>query len=270
MTKVLRINHDLYENGEEYISRLTDEANTNLKILFALLSSYWQSSIDGPNYARELKAIAIELARLRLALDDIRLDTYYTSTRSEFLYQTLTSVLFPNKVTGAPDPQLSDLDFRTFLNSILAIYFKGSVPDSIKRAVELLTTGQITVREGFLEAKKPGSGYDISDQFSFAIDVILDTPGSTNVILADKNIRILLNIIRPAHTLYRIKWIITDEYFGKQDTEKGIFSKILDSTKEAIDLYGYSDFRRFAEGVYGIDTKGMKKAYSAVSEPHLF
>src|SRR5271165_5974364 len=111
-----RVNFNTYEAGSEYFARLNNESNKNLQIFMALLSSYFQSSIDGPNYIREMKAMSIALAQIRLALDDIRIDTYYQSTRTDYLYQVLTSVLFPNTSVGAPNPNLSDLDFRSFLN----------------------------------------------------------------------------------------------------------------------------------------------------------
>ncbi|KKL71141.1 hypothetical protein LCGC14_2097860, partial [marine sediment metagenome] len=138
---VIRVNFNTYEEGEQYLNRLSDEANQNFRIFLTLLSSYWQSTIDGPNYTREIKAMAIELARIRLALDDVRTDTYYDRIRADFLYQVLTSVLFPQD-DGAPDTRLSDLDFRDFLLEIIRIYFQGSIPKSMKDAVELFVTGQ--------------------------------------------------------------------------------------------------------------------------------
>lgn len=264
---VVRLNFNTFEDGEEYRNRLSEEANSNLRIFFTLLSSYWQSTIDGPNYAREIKAMSIELARLRLSLDDVRSDTYYTNTRTEFIYQVLTSVLFP-KTTGAPDPQLSDLDFRDFLNSVLSIYFKGSIPDSMKRATELLVNGEVRIIEYYLEAMKPGSAYDISDEFGFGVDVLLESLTGVDVFLSDRNIRLLLNIIRPAHTLFRLRFILRDEYTGVINKNIGQFNKVLDSMIEDISNYGYEDFRKFVEGVKGVDFLGAKVVKSVTGEDH--
>jgi hypothetical protein len=266
---VIRVNFNTFEEGEQYLNRLSDEANRNFKIFLTLLSSYWQSTIDGPNYTREIKAMAIELARIRLALDDIRTDTYYNRVRADFLYQVLTSVLFPQR-EGPPDTGLSDLDFRDFLLEIVKIYFQGSIPKSMKDAVELFVTGQVRIIEAFEEARIPGSGFDISDQFTFCIDVIVDSPGSTDVFLADKNIRILLNIIRPAHTLYKLRFILEDEYLGQKDPDPDVNKpdKITDTFSFVLSCYGYEDFRRFVEGVEGIDLLGTKKAVPITGEDH--
>lgn len=266
---LIRINFNTFEDGEEYKVRLTDEANRNLKIFFTLLSSYWLSVIDGPNYARELKAVSIELARLRLALDDVRSDTYYTNTRSEFLFQVLGDAIFPVNAT-APDPHLDDLDFRDFLNKILSIYFRGSIPKSMQDAVELLVgkNAEVRIIEYFLEARKPGSGFDISDQFGFGVDIILGSPSDVDVFLADRNIRLLLNIIRPAHTLFRLRFILRDEWIGQQNPAIGKFAKITDSLSWVLSNYGYEDFRKFVEGIDGVDLLGAKKLKHVTAESH--
>lgn len=267
---IIRVSFDAFEEGEQYRFRLVEEANRVFRIFLTLLSSYWQSTIDGPNYAREVKAMSLELARIRLALEDVRTDTYYSGTRSDFLYQVLTSMLFPEQKPGAPNPGLLDLDFREFLTKVLEIYFQGSIPDSMKRAVELLTSGQVKVTEAFKEARRPGSGFDISDQFAFIVDVILDSPASTDVILADRNIRILLNIIRPAHTLLRLGFILRDEWFGQKDPDPDANrpNKVVDSFRWTLSNYGYEDFRKFVEGVEGVDYLGTKKSVPVVDEDH--
>lgn len=269
---IIRLNFNTFESGEEYTYRLTEEANRHFQVFLTLLSSYWQSTIDGPNYTREIKSMAIELARIRLALEAIRQDTYFTSTRADYLYQVLTSLLFPKNV-GAANPGLNDLDFRDFLRELINIYFQGSIPAAIKQAVELVTSGEVIVTENYKEAKKPGSKYDISDQFGFNISVILDSPGDTDVFLADRNIRILLNIIRPAHTLYRLGFILQDDYLGQSDDGTGHARedqpyKILDSFRWALYNYGYEDFRRFVLGVEGVDLLGVKKVKDVVGEDH--
>lgn len=270
---IVKFNNNAYEAGEEYIARLNREADSNFRILLSLLSSYWQSTIDGPNYARELKAVAVELSRVRLQLEDIRQDMDFATTRTEFLYQVVTTVLFPQKA-GSPDLGKTDVDFRTFLTEIVKIYFAGSIPSSVQKAVELVTEADVVVRENFEEARKPGSGYDISDQFGFTVDVLLESPGQIDVFLAEKNIRILLAIIRPAHTLYRLKFILQDSYPGPDGPDDPNPSsnvktnKVKDSYVMHVQNYGYEDFRRFVDGVKGIDMLGAKVSVQVTDEDH--
>lgn len=270
---IVRFNLNAFESGEEYLARLDQESGVNFKILLSLLSSYFQSSVDGPNYARELKAAAIELSRIRLSLEEIKQDTDFATTRTEFLYQTVTSVLFPKK-DGAPDLRRGDVEFRAFLREIVKIYFAGSIPDSIKKAVELLTDGaEVHVRANYEEARRPGSGFDISDQFGFSVDVILANPGQIDVFLAERNIRILLAIIRPAHTLYTLKFILEDFYLGPgpkplNPPSNVQSNKVKESFTFHLQQYGYEDFRRFVEGVRGIDALGSKTFVAVKDEPH--
>lgn len=266
---LVRISWDAFEAGEQYESRLISEANNIFQVFLTMLSSYWQSSIDGPNYAREIKAMSIGLARIRLALDDVRSDIRYSTTRTDFLYQVMSSIMFPAD-PGVPNPNLSDQDLKQLLLNILSIYFQGSIPDSMQEAAQLFVNAQVIVKENFLEARKPGSGYDISDEFGFEIDVLFGSLKGTDVLLSNRMMRILLNIIRPAHTLLRIKYILQDTWNGQGDPDpaKDNTAKVADSFRLAISNYGYEDFRRFVEGVYGVDDMGTKRSHSVVNEPH--
>lgn len=270
---IVRYNFNTFETGEEYFNRLFTEAEREFKILLSLLSSYWQSNVDGPNYAREIKAIAIELSRLRLSLEDIQQDTDFRTTRTEFMYQVITSMLF-SSTTGTPDLEKSDEDFRAFLIQVISIFFAGSIPESMRRAVELVTTGLITVRENFKLAKLPGSGFDISDQFGFSIDIIMNSPSQFDEFIADRNIKILLALMRPAHTLYQIKYILQDTYEGTLPPTANPPSnirndKIGDVFRWALSDYQYEDFRKFYEGVDQIDKFGAQKVIF-VSETQTF
>lgn len=264
---ITRINFNTYEAGEDFLARLDRESTRNLQSFLTLLSSYWRSSVDGPNYVRHIKAISTELARIRLLLEDSRTDAYYTQTRPEFVYQTLTTMLFPQK-GGAPDPKLPDTEFRTFLIEILKTYYKGSIPTSLQSVVNLFVDGRAKIVENFLEARKQSSGFDISDQFTFDVNVMLDSPDNIDIFLADKNIRLMLNIIRPAHTLYRMKYILQDEWFGQQNPDQNVSGKITDNLSAVFAGYDYEDFRRYCDGIDGIDRLGVKKPIDVVNEDH--
>ncbi len=266
---IVRVSFDAYEAGEQYENRLISEANNIFQVFLSMLSSYWQSTIDGPNYARELKVMSIELAKIRLALNDVRSDIRYSTTRTDFLYQVMSSVMFPAD-PGVPNPDLSDQDLKQLLLNILSIYFQGSIPDSMQEAAQLFVNARVVVKENFLEARKPGSGYDISDEFGFEIDVIFPTLRGADVILSDRMIRILLNIIRPAHTLFRIKYIIKDIWNGRgnPNPSRGDLAKMADSFRFALSNYGYEDFRRYWDGVHGVDYLGTKVPKSVVDEDH--
>lgn len=263
---IVRVNFNVYDSGQDFLNRLERESTRNLQSFLTLLSSYWRSTVDGPSYVRMIKAMCTELARIRLILEDSRTDAYYNQTRPEFLYQVLTSVMFPKG--NIPDPKLPDLDFRDFLISVLASYYKGTIPSSMQDAINLFVGGRAKIVENFLEARDINSGLDISDQFTFDIDVLLDSPNDINVFLADKNIKTIMSILRPAHTLYRIKYILQDEWLGQKDLDKNIAGKVVDELHVDIFNYGYEDFRRYCAGVDGLDRLGVKVPIDIVDEDH--
>ncbi len=279
---IVRVNQNVFQCGEEWNNRLLSETTREFTIYLSLLSSYWTSTIQGPNYTIEIQAMSRALAQIRLMLSDIQNDFYFSATRGEFLYQTLTALLFPTigsiQSLGAPTIDQSDIEFRTFLQQIVAIYFKGSVLESVQQAVELVTGGTVIVWENYLLARTPGSGYDISDEFGISIDVLVPTPGVTgpgliDPFLSDFNIQLLLRIIRPAHTLYTLKYILQDSYIGQQQPigPNGVSpqpNKVLDVPTVALSNYGYEDFRKFTNGVARIDTLGSKVAQAVQGEDH--
>lgn len=265
---IVRANSNAYESGEVYQGRLQTEVTKNFSILLALLSSYWKSKVDGPYYARSLKAIAIALGQIKISLDEIYNDSEYALTRGEFINQVVTYLAFPEDPV---DLKKSDVEFRDFVSQLITIYFKGSVPDSIKQAVELITGTDVVLHINYEDARQPGSGLDISDQFGFSIDVALNSPSQIDTILCDRNIRIVLQILRPAHTLYRIRYILSDEYLGNNALPyigPRPPKKIEDALNMMLKDYRYEDFRKYVLGIYKVDADGTKKAYTASLEDH--
>ncbi len=270
---ISRDNFNTFQSGEEYYARLQTEAERNFQILLSLLSSYWKSNVDGPNYAREMKAFAIELGRIRLSLEDIQQDVSYNLTRTEFLYQNLTSMLFSNE-SGYPDLRVSDVEFKNFLISMVKIFFQGSTPKSLQEAMELLTNSKVVIKENYKYTKE-NSTFDISDQFGFVVDVIINDINIFNQFLVNKNAKILLNMIKPAHTLYKIKYILSESYEGSlppTENEPSIIKnqKIGDVLRWSMSSYSYDDFRKFVEGVNGVDDLGFKKPFQVTGEIHVF
>lgn len=266
---IVRANPNAYESGEVYLSALQDETSKNFALLLGLLSSYWKSTSDGPNYARSLKAIAIALAQIRLNLDNIYNDSEYALTRGEFLNQVVKSIVFPEG--QSLELPYSDVQFRELYVELIKIYFKGSIPESIEKAVELITGKDVVLHINYEDARKPGSGLDISDQFGFSVDIALNYPSEINTILADRNIRTLLQIIRPAHTIYTVRYILQDEYLGNNalpyiGPRKP--KKIVDTMSYDLYNYKYEDYRKYVLGVFGIDDEGVKKSYSVFAEDH--
>jgi len=255
-----RLNHSVSQSGKEYNLRLIQRGQTIFNTLLSLLPSNYVSDVQGPQYTQVMKAVAVELARLELALEDVDRDRNFDSTRGEFLWSIIGYlVLVNNKL---PNLDFSDQDFRSFFTNLIRIYFQGSVPSSMQDVMSLFFSGKVTITEAFVLLRQQASGVDISDEFVFTLDI----PGSSlpaNLFEADTAVRHLLDLVRPAHTLFRMRFVFTDQYIPSD-----VSGKILDELRWKLDIYYYDDIRSFWGGVRDRDRLGRKENQIVVDEPH--
>lgn len=258
-----RYNYTLQQAGKEYNLRLVQRAQVIFTALLNLLPSNYISAVQGPNYTNELKAVAVELAKLELALEDVDRDRSFATTRSDFLYSIVGYLMFAN--SRLPPIQWSDDEFRQFLLNLVAIYFQGSVPKSMRDVVGLFLSGDIRVTENFLLIRGGASGFDISDQFGFGVDVVIPAGGGfpVNLFDVDSTIRLLLDVVRPAHTLYRIRYIFQDQYIPP-----GEGGEIIDAMHWHMSNYYYDDFRQYCAGIRDRDRLGKKTNQRVTDESH--
>lgn len=254
-------NFTIEQKGKEFNLRLVARANSIFATLLGLLPSNYVSTIQGPNYTNELKAVAVELARIELALEDINDDRSFPTTRSDFLYSIAGYLLLLNG--RIPSHTFDDVEFRNFLLNLVRIYFQGSIPKSMGDAAALFYSGDIRVTENFILLREGASGLDISDQFGFSIDIYTAGVFPPDVFALDAGTRILLDIIRPAHTLFRIRYIFTDQYLPN-----GALGKILDASKWKLSTYFYEDFNAYWQGIQNKDPLGKKVNQGVIEEDH--
>jgi hypothetical protein len=258
-----RLNSTLEQKGKEYNLRLMQRSQTIFSTLLNLLPSNYLSAVQGPNYTQALKAAAVEIARLELALEDIDRDRAYATTRSDFLWSIVGYLVLVN--SKIPDLGFSDEEFRNFFLNLIRIYFQGSIPESMKDVAELFISGDIQVNEMFLLVRQGASGLDISDQFGFDIDYIVPPGGGfpPDVFQAESAIRQILDLVRPAHTLFRIRYIFSDEYFPNDP-----IGKILDAMRWRMGIYYYDDIRSYWQGIRDRDRLGKKVNQCVMGEDH--
>lgn len=258
-----RLNHTLQQEGKEYNLRLLQRAQTVFTTLLNLLPSNYTSAVEGPNYTLELKAVAVEIARIELALEDVNFDYDFTKTRSDFLYSIIGYLMLVNG--RLPPLTFSDQEFQNFLLNLLRIYFQGSIPKSMADVVNLFIQGNVTVTEDFLLVRKGASGLDISDEFVFQIDITAPPGGGfpPDVFANDSATRLILDLTRPAHTLFRIRYIFNDTYIPNDQ-----FGIILDAMRWTLGVYYYDDFRAYWAGIKNRDRLGQKTNTAVLGEEH--
>lgn len=256
-----RLNHIIPQSGKEYNLRLIQRTQSIFKNLLDLLPSSYISTIEGSNYSVEIKSVALELARLELALEDVKFDVDFHTTRTEFLYTLIGYMVFMNG--QLPQTDFDDEQFRQFLLNVIGIYFEGSIPSALLEGVKLFFSNTTNLKENFLLARLPASGLDISDEFGFQVDVTDTTTGfPDDTFSLEANVRLLLDIIRPAHTLFKIRYIFTDHY----NPNGGL--GILDSSRGSLSTYYYEDFRVYSHGLLDQDRMGRKINQLVIGENH--
>jgi hypothetical protein len=256
-----RVNFSIERKGKEYNLRVLQRAQVIFTNLLDILPSNYISAIQGPNYTTELKAIAIELAKIEIELEDVDTDRSFEHTRSEFLQSIVGYLLFLNG--RIPPLDYNDEEFRRFFLSLIKIYFQGSIPKSIKDATSLFFTSDFKVLENFLLVRQGASGLDISDQFGFQIDIFTQNVFPPDLFQLDSALRIILDLIRPAHTLFRIRYIFTDTYNPNQPT-----GRVLDAMRWRMAAYYYEDFRVYCGGIRDRDRLGHKVNQAVINEDH--
>jgi hypothetical protein len=257
------LNFTIHQQGKEYQLRLTNRSQVIFSNLMNLLPSSYISTVQGPNYTLELKAVSVEVARIELALEDVSLDSDFTKARSDFIYSMIGYMVFLNG--KLPSTTFDDQEFKTFLLNVIRIYFQGSIPAALQEGVQLFISEGVTITENYLLIRQGASGYDISDQFGFQISIdSIDSGFPPDVFSIDSNILLILNILRPAHTLFRIRYVFRDPYIPNED-EGG---KILDSFRCNLSNYYYEDFRVFTQGLRDRDRLGVKVNQQVVGEDH--
>ena len=271
-----RLNYVVQRSGKEYNLRLLQRSQAIFTTLLNLLPSSYVSAVQGPNYTVAMKAVAVEVARIELSLEDINFDYCFVNpqtqnaalpaqatTRSDFLYSIIGYLVLTNG--QIPALQWDDETFKQFLISLIRIYFQARIPASMADVVNLFYTGQVTVTEDFLLVREGAAGYDISDEFSFQIDITAPAGGGfpVNVFASDSATRQILDLVRPAHTLFTIRYIFTDTYIPN-DT----FGIVLDSLRMSLGAYYYDDFRSYWGGIRNRDRLGRKTNMSVTGENH--
>jgi hypothetical protein len=251
-----RLNFTIERSGKEYNLRVLQRAQTIFSALLNLLPSNYISGVEGPNYTLELKAVAVELAKIELALEDVSSDAGYTYTRTDFLYSIIGYLTFLNG--RLPTLEFDSEEFRQFLLNLIRIYFQGSIPKSIKDAVGLFLTEDYEVTENFLLEREGASDFDISDQFGFQISVLTNGQFPPGIFQIQSAIRTIVDIIRPAHTLFSIRYIFEDDDSGK----------ITDQSRWRLASYYYEDFRSYWTGLRYIDRLGKKENQAVAGESH--
>lgn len=241
-------------SSQDFLNKKRSLVEKILETFKDLLPSNYISQTTGPYYTVQFQAIAEQLAILQITIQEIFKDLSFDFTRSEFLYQFIGSLVFPDvDETGFPELE-GDLTFRNFFSNMVELLIQGATLDSVEKGIELLTDADVDIIEKYLAARNTkNSLWGLDEQFEFEINIsgedCLDFPEDPFIL--QRNIILVLRALKPAHTIYTYRNLFK-ESFGT------LFE---DSYDWEYEDHFYDDTRKYCDGAKNI-TGGERLLFS--------
>ena len=160
------------EDNKLFKESVRFQRETIMEFFMKVLPSNYVSEVRGPFYTIQFQAAAEELAKIQISAQEVFADSDFDFTRTEFLFQILGALVFPDHYrTGIPIIE-GDTNYRMFLKRMVALLLKGATENSVQSGLDLITEATVQIIEKSLEAKiTPGAAYGIEDQFEFEINL---------------------------------------------------------------------------------------------------
>jgi len=221
----------------------------------SVLPSNYVAATNGPWYSLQFQAMAEQLAEIQINASELATDCDWDFTRSDFLWDLLGGVVFPNSSSGIPYIN-GDVDYRTFLRRMVELLLQGATKASIQGGIEALNPNVTAyVLERYLQTppRDPNGAYTIADQF--ALDILIDAGNSfpDNPAILQANIELVLRALKPAHVLCSYSTLFRDTFPTPEDNG--------DAFSWDVEPYYYDDTRKYCLGAKEIS--GISGAFLA-------
>lgn len=236
--------------GQAYVDARQELVSQVMDLFRRNLPSNYVSTVNGPYYMLQFQALAERIADFQVTASLVFRDAEYDLVRSEYLWETLGLLVFPQASVREGGLPVIDGDrmYRDFLRGMVACLLQGATKASVESGLGLLTDQTVTVVERFIDARTPGSEWTNLDTFAF--DVLVEGLSGDPFTLRNNAIKVL-TALRPAHTIFTYANLLRDEF----STPTG------DAYSWALEQYGYEDTRRYCGGAEAV--RGTAGATSA-------
>lgn len=244
--------------GQDFLTKKRQQVDAIMSVFMQVLPSNYVSQVTGPFYTIQMQAAAEAIADFQLTAQEAFTDALYDYTRSEFLFQILGALVFPDALSDGYPTLEGDTTYRDFLKRMVTLLLAGAKKSSVEEGLNLLSDAEFQVIEKVLAARntqkkvwsaekgsletQPGSIWGLEDQFEVEINVSKGEGDSQRFpdlpFVLQENARIVLRALKPAHTLYTYRHLFR-EAFGPL---------FVDTMSWSLDRYNYEDFRKFCLG----------------------
>lgn len=233
-----------FEKGQDFQRAVRDQVEIILDNFKENLPSNYISDVTGPFYSVQFQAAAEQLAVIQILAQEIYEDNDFDFTRPEFMWEILGILVFPQGDTRGIPTIDGDISYRDFLKEMVQLLLRGSKPDVVLEGMQLLTDADIELIEKFLHTGEPWHAWGFDEQHEFEVNVSVDggTAFPENPFILQENVRIVLDALKPAHTLYDYRHLFREVLTGT----------IEESFSMDIDTYYYDDVRKFCWGAKSV------------------
>jgi hypothetical protein len=244
------------ETGQDFQRQKQGLTNEIMTTFLAVLPSNYVSLTNGPWYTLQFQAIAEQLAAIQILGGEVNKDSDFDFTRPEFLWEVLGTIVFPAATERGGAPLIEgDIDYRAFLHKMVLLLLDGSTAATIETGAECLTSSNVTLVEKFLNSvqRNPDGAWGIDNQFEFELNVEGFPTGADPFTFQD-NLDLVLEALKPAHTLAELAFIFRDEFGDIFDDSSAV---TLDGGMSwQMDVYYYDDLRKNCYGAKQISGTG--------------
>lgn len=229
-------------NSQARMNAVRSQVDRILSVFTQILPSNYVSAVPGPAYTLQFQALAEQIAEFQITAQEVFADASYDYTRTEFLYQMIGSLVFPDAETDGYPEIAGDLTYREFLRRMVVLLLQGATAATVKEGIELLTDAEVEVIERGVVARllQGKSAWGEDDRFTLEINI--SEGGGTRFpedpVRLQKNAMLVLRALKPAHVLYDYRHVFRDA-FGTLFTAEPSFS---------FQNYHYEDLRRYWYG----------------------
>ena len=203
---------------------------------------YVKDVYDGMNFPKLLRAVANEHADLEYERDILRDNMYLKTAHGDAIYNNFGAMI--------EVPWRRDWDeekYRSVVSSLIESLLTGATKASIEKALRTYTTFDVHIYELFKDYEHYGMTKDMhyENQYSFVVEIEkdLDSKISTDKLYDD--VRMLVDIVRPAHTIPIIMVVLIgkEDYADWYENKYGIPWK--DSDVHNIDILSFEESNKF-------------------------
>jgi hypothetical protein len=218
---------------------------TTIKHLLNMLPLSYNTEIIDTNFYKILRTAAIQLAETKYGLQKVKRGMWLNALDDDKIEQCDDDLLYDNFGCMIDLPKKAKWtydQYRAMISAVYEVLIKGPSKESMQNAIKKFTGYENYLYELYKNDEYIFSNLTVDKQFRFAVQILKDLDSYDDSAEMMENVKFLLDMIKPAHTLYLI-------YVGLTANE------IVDATNQFTDTEFFENEFNFREATFGSDVE---------------